>query len=572
MTLKEALLIAARPVEGRPYRICLCCGFEPLHLNTFLKAHLQLRLDKIYGEPGRGADISTGLFGDLRGNLQRAMENADTLPLAAVIDWTDLDPRLGLREGYPVGRDLESVILSEASTRLAGLEPLLTGAAGYRQLVIALPSSPLPPWLLGLPEQSSILALELAALVSSFAARCARAGALVAAAPPGVAYDVRAHLSTGFPFAISYADLLAEAIAALLLPNIPKKGLVVDLDDTLWKGVLGDEGPANVQWSLEENARVHGLFQQFIGGLQNQGVLVGIASKNDPQPVADALARPDLLLSSEALFPIDTGWGPKSEAICRIASIWNIDPGAIVFVDDTPLELAEVQLALPHVESHLFPSTDPVKALELMRTLRTRFARENVSDEDRMRSETIRRASEFQRSIGSSDPEGLISGLEGEVSLMFTGRSYDARAFELLNKTNQFNLNGRRWEESEFRRFLAAPSNVVCVCSYTDRFGPLGKIAVALGSLDNGILQLRSWVLSCRAFSRRIEYSMIKGLFSYTNAVAIEFFWQSTPKNRPMRDFLRGLLTQLPEAGSLRLNRGDFEQHCPVLYAACRVG
>jgi FkbH-like protein len=572
MTLKEALLIAARAVEGETYRICLCCSFEPLHLCTFLKAHLYVRLGENYGGVGRAVDVSTGLFGDLNGNIRRAMEGDDPAPVVAVVDWNDLDPRLGLREGYPVTSDIESGILSEAPGRLAGLEGLLSEAVGERRVVIALPSFPLPPWLPGLPEQSSALSLELEALVNGFAARCARAGAFVVSRIPRVAYDFRAHLSTGFPFPISYADSLAEGIAALVLPSAPKKGLIADLDDTLWKGVVGDDGAANVHWSLEEKARGHGLFQQFLGGLQRQGVLVGIASKNDRQPVADALARSDLLLSSNALFPVETSWGPKSEAIRRIASIWNIDLSAIVFVDDNPLELAEVQLVLPDVECHLFPPSDPVKVLELVTTLRSRFAREGVTDEDRMRLETIRRATELTESTRISDPESLIAGLDGQVSLAFSRASYDARAFELLNKTNQFNLNGGRWEESEFRRFVSAPDSVVCVASYTDRFGPLGKIAVAAGSLNSGVLKLDSWVLSCRAFSRRIEYSIVKGLFAHTHADAIEFVWKSTSRNGPMRHFLRGLLTQIPEAGPVTLNRLVFEQNCPILYSQLSIG
>jgi FkbH-like protein len=569
--LKEALLIAAKPGEGQTYRLSLCCSFEPLHFRTFLKARVGLRLSPKLGEIGRSAEVLTGLFGDLSGNIQRAVSDSEPIPLVVVVDWADLDPRLGLREGYLVASNMDASIVSEASARLARLEQLLAAAVEERRIVLVLPTSPLPPWLLGLPEQESTLALELQALAIGFAARCARSGVRVAASIPGNTYDFRAHIGVGCPFPNTYADLLAEAIAALLLPIAPMKGLIADLDNTLWKGVVGDDGAANVQWSLEAKARIHGLFQQFLGGLHTQGALLGIASKNDPEPVAEALARSELLFPSAALFPVETSWGPKSESIRRIAARWNIGLDAIVFVDDNPLELAEVQMALPEVECHLFPASDPVEALKLISTLRARFARDYVTDEDRMRTETIRRAAELDEVPGHSDQEILLTGLEGHVTLSFSRVPYDSRALELLNKTNQFNLNGERWEESEFRGFLTAPDGVLCVVSYDDRFGPLGKIAVAAGAMKDGILKLRSWVLSCRAFSRRIEYSMLKGLFVQTEVEAIELAWKSTSRNGPTRDLLAVFFEPLPPEGSLLLSRPLFEGHCPALYARLQV-
>ena len=125
MLLKEALLIVAKPGEGQTYRLSLCCSFEPLHFCTFLKAHVGLRLSRKLGAIGRSAEVLTGLFGDLSGNIQRAVSDSEPIPLVVVVDWADLDPRLGLREGYLVASNMDASIVSEASARLARLEQLL---------------------------------------------------------------------------------------------------------------------------------------------------------------------------------------------------------------------------------------------------------------------------------------------------------------------------------------------------------------------------------------------------------------------------------------------------------------
>lgn len=569
MTLREAILAAARPAHGAPYRLQLCCGFEPLHLVSFLKGHLAERLRGAGPEQSRPVAVSTGVFGDLPGNVERALAAEGAEPLAVVVEWTDVDPRLGLREGYRPALDLESSIIGDATARLSALERLLTGAAAGRRIVLALPATPLPPWLPALAGQASAFTLGLKARLAGFAAACAAAGVRVAEPLSGAAYELRTHLLNGFPYVTAHADLLAASLAGLLLPPAPAKGLITDLDNTVWAGIVGDDGPSNVHWSLEKHARVHGLYQQLLAGLAAQGVLVGVASKNDPGPVAEALARADLLLPSESLFPVETHWGPKSESIRRIARAWNIGLDAIVFVDDNPIELEEVRQAIPEVECHLFPSGDSNAALELFGKLRARFAREKVTEEDRLRAASLRNAAQLeQESLDGGGKESLLSGLEARITLNFAQDPFDPRSLELLNKTNQFNLNGRRWEESEFRAFLSDPKALLAVVSYEDRFGALGKIAVAAGLKQDDGLYLKSWVMSCRAFSRRIEYSTLRALFERSGAGAIRLDWQATARNNPVRQMLDALCGPVPDSGPLALSREHFDRCCPALYAA----
>jgi FkbH-like protein len=131
-----------------------------------------------------------------------------------------------------------------------------------------------------------------------------------------------------------------------------------------------------------------------------------------------------------------------------------------------------------------------------------------------------------------------------------------------VNKTNQFNLNGIRYTEAEWRQSLQNPGSFVAVVSYRDKFGPLGKIAVLRGERAVDRVRLDTWVMSCRAFSRRIEYQCLSQLFQRFEAQEIIFNFISTPKNGPMRDFLSGLLAD-PVAP---LTRDAFAAKCPKLY------
>ena len=140
-----------------------------------------------------------------------------------------------------------------------------------------------------------------------------------------------------------------------------------------------------------------------------------------------------------------------------------------------------------------------------------------------------------------------------------------------MNTLKKFNLNGRRWEESALRAFLKEQEAVLCVASYEDRFGALGKIGVAAGRAEDGVVKLDSWVLSCRAFSRRVEFAMLEALFRHTGAGKMVLDWQSTARNGPTRETLAVLFNEVPEAGELSLTAEDFAARGPRVYAAIHV-
>src|SRR5215469_18658208 len=357
MKLAEALiLLRGVPVDAESVDVYLACGFTPLHLKTLLAA-------EIWHASHKKAAIVTGLYGDLSGSLQKASRSgADHV--VCIVEWSDLDPRLGLRS---LGGWLPALfpdIIENASRRMMEFEHAVAEASPAVPVILATPSLPLPPISFTPKEQVSSFELELRACVASSAARLSRQpnvrvlNEIRPGGPldPAARLDAKSELLTGFPYTLSHSATMAVMLARLISDLPPKKGLITDLDDTLWKGIVGEVGADGIGWALDQGAQIHGLYQQLLAALAGAGVLLGAASKNDPAVVEAAFSRKDLILTKEHLFPIEATWEPKSRSVARILSSWNIGADSVVFVDDSPTELAEVAASHPGMECLQFPT------------------------------------------------------------------------------------------------------------------------------------------------------------------------------------------------------------------------
>jgi FkbH-like protein len=568
--LIEALELLKRPVpEGAsPFKACLACGFTPLHLETFLAAHLCL----LY--PEARIEITTGPYGDLAGTLE-SITPAGLEAVAVAVEWADLDPRLGIRAlGGWRAADASDIVGSarKAALRIGGI---LGKLASSVPVCVCFPTLPLPPLFIDRPEQCGIHELELREIVASLAStaagergvRVVNHQLLEEISPSGERFDIGSELATGFPWTISHASRVAELMAAIIRNPVPKKGLITDLDDTLWAGILGEVGVENLAWDMDRQAQTHGLYQQLLASLASAGILIGVASKNDPDLVEKAFARPDLLLPRENVFPFEVHWDRKSGSVRRILETWNVGPETVVFIDDSPMELAEVDAAFPAMECLLFPKNDPKAFWELLKHLRRIFGKSAVTDEDLLRLRSIRTASPFRSR--SSDAVGSQDDFlrEAEAGILFTmgRRPGDARALELVNKTNQFNLNGRRWTDAAWAAHFRRPEAFLLTATYEDKFGPLGKIAALLGRRDGRSLVIDAWVMSCRAFSRRIEHQCLKYLFDKTGVEEIIFDFVITPRNGPLREFFGPWLSG-PPSEPFSLSKGSFFEKLPALF------
>jgi FkbH-like protein len=566
MSLSEALRLANQPVQSEaPRKVHLVSGFTPLHLSTFLKAYGRIRF------PMSGIEVESGLFDDLIGSISRIKPASE---VAVVVEWFDLDPRLGLRSSGGWSHKLFPDIEQEVAGRLKRLVEVIRRTSEHSVIAIAGPTLPLPPIDFTSPSQDSGFEGCLRALVDRAMAELASIGNVKLLSQQELAIcssldtrlEVGLTLNAGFPYTLAHTDILARMLIHLLFPLPPRKGLITDLDDTLWLGILGEVGVENVSWSLEAHSQIYGLYQQYLAALADRGVLLGIASKNDPKLAEAALGRTDLLCAGSKFYPIECNWSAKSASIGRVLKAWNIGPSDVVFIDDNPMELAEVSNAFPKMTCLQFPGKDLPGFWKLLQQLRKLFGSRKIQEEDRLRTDSIRTGAVLQQEKESLSEDDFIQQLEGEITLDYSKSIENTRAFELINKTNQFNLNGRRMTEAEWIKRIQSPEDFLVTVSYRDKFGPLGRIAVLTGKRKGSALHIQAWVMSCRAFSRRIEHQVLAQLISEWSPKHIELDFLPTERNTPTQDFLKSIVESLSRAGTIVLSPEEFKKRCPPLF------
>jgi len=532
MKLREALesIRRPRPAQAERARYLLGCSSTPTHLQTFLHAHLLSRL------PRFEIEIEPTTYGDLLGSIER-FEAQGYAGAALVCEWYDLDPRLGFRRLGGWAPSLFADIVTGVRTALSRLQRAVERISGHIPVVVALPTLPLPPLQICVPAQTAGFEAALWSAAWEFAGWCSSRGVrLLSSAEldrrsvPAERFDLRAELSHGCPYPLAHISVLAEMMADLLAPPAPLKGIITDLDDTLWAGILGEVGVSGVSFALETGAQIHGLYQQFLQSLAERGVLIAIASKNDVDLAEQALGRSDLLVRRESFFPVEIHWRSKSTSVGRILKAWNIGPEAVAFIDDSSLEAAEVQESFPALQTLLFPAADPTRLMQFFHTLRAWFGKPTIREEDRIRVQSLRRS--VTMPAAADDPlsrEAFLATIDARLSFELSRDQNDERALELVNKTNQFNLNGRRISEARWREMLGDEAAV------------------------------STWVMSCRAFSRRIEHATLRYLFERLELERISFAFEATERNTPLREFF----AELGILESVALRREDFFANSP---------
>src|SRR5579863_3901137 len=246
MTLSQALdLVQQRQGAIRKRQVALICGFEPLHLGTLLRGCIAQRFE------GEAADLQTGLYGDPEGTLARAA-GSEAEAAVLILEWSTLDSRLGLRSTGGWGLSVQQDILDSCRARFARLLNGLELLASKIPLVGHTPAC-------RMSRQELELERQLAAFLAD-AASHARISVLSHAAmdklsPVAARHDSRMELNAGFPYSLDHTSVLAEQIVEALCPRPPMKGLITDLDGTLWSGILGEVGVEGVSWSLSEHSQ-----------------------------------------------------------------------------------------------------------------------------------------------------------------------------------------------------------------------------------------------------------------------------------------------------------------------------
>ncbi|HSR96245.1 MAG TPA: HAD-IIIC family phosphatase, partial [Kofleriaceae bacterium] len=288
--------------------------------------------------------------------------------------------------------------------------------------------------------------------------------------------------------------------------------LVLDLDNTLWGGVVGETGPLGVALGGTADGEAFRAFQRHCRGLAQRGVLLAVASKNNP---ADARApfgtHPDMVLALDDFAAFDASWDPKATALRRIADTLALGLDAFVFFDDNAAEREHIRQALPEVEVVDVPD-DPagyVRALEDGLW----FEATGLTDEDRARTAhyTVERH-RVELRAAAVNLDDYLTSLEMTAQLRALDETDLQRVVQLIGKTNQFNLTTRRHAEAQVRAIAGAAGSIALTVRLRDRFGDYGLVAVVLGLRDGEALAIDTWLMSCRVIGRTLEQLVLREL------------------------------------------------------------
>ena len=564
MLIREAVTLVQSAKFSKSRKVALLGSFEPLHLKLYLQALLVQRF------PEHTPEVVASGYDQLHAGLTATSSSLKTSPTLLCLSWEDIHPALSWRTRGD-GRLSESE-LDTAGRRVTHLLTEWIDARQGAETYVVPPSVEFLPFLdASIPAAMGRTATAVTRTMWDIVDRLSQRGGRVLRVPQAQ-LNYRDLLLSGHPFSPEDSELIARRFVQAAFRSIPrKKALAVDLDGTLWQGIIGEDGPGGIACRPEGAGYVFHVFQQFLLKLKREGVLLVFCSKNNPGdvlPIFDALAMP-LKLADFSTYRCN--WEPKSANLQAMAGELNVGCEAFVVVDDDQAELAEIRRSIP--ETHLFQTPREGREwLTLFAALQDLFATWSVSDEDRIRAESIannrlRSARPPANDAQKIDRNGLayLQDLNLEVTIQREAFQ-DPRSLELINKTNQFNLTGERFAQDEWLALAEAPEAFCWSARLKDRFGDFGTICVVTGQAADGLLQIRQFVLSCRAFGRGIETIMLGELLShYVHSMAGGAF-KSTGKNEPAVKFLAALTGAVVMDGEWRVGRAAVLQaHRDVL-------
>jgi len=293
-----------------------------------------------------------------------------------------------------------------------------------------------------------------------------------------------------------------------------KKVLVLDLDNTLWGGVIGEDGLFGIELGdTSPRAEAYKDFQKYILTLQKRGVLLAVCSKNDHSMASEPFEKhPEMILRPEHFVSFKSNWKPKSENILEIASELNLCPSSFVFVDDNPAEIEIVRQFVPEVSAVLL-GPDPSGYVTQLQNLRW-FEPRSLTGEDVARTDSYQSEAKRERAMQqSTDMPSYLRSLEMKASLSPFNELDASRIAQLINKSNQFNLTTRRRSEAEVLALIGRKEWPALSVRLLDRFGDHGLIAVVITEVRKRDLWIDTWLMSCRVLKRQVEELTLNEIF-----------------------------------------------------------
>ena len=333
-----------------------------------------------------------------------------------------------------------------------------------------------------------------------------------------------------------FAFNLAGIIKSVFGKN--KKSLVLDLDNTLWGGVVGDDGVDGIEIGQETHmGQVYSEFQKYLGLVKDTGVMLTVCSKNDEENAIAGLNHPEGSLRPDDFIMIKANWENKDRNIVSIAEGLNIGLDALVFLDDNPAERAIVSAQLPMVAvPELERPEDYIKTVDRSHF----FEITSFSGDDLKRNEMYKKNAE-RAALQSqfSDYGEYLASLEMNAVIDDFLPVYLQRITQLTNKSNQFNLTTRRFTTAEMEAVFADNSYIRLYGKLADKFGDNGIVSVVIGKINGDTLDIILWLMSCRVLKRDMELAMLDALCERAKEHGLKTltgYYYPTAKNKMVKD------------------------------------
>jgi FkbH-like protein len=356
--------------------------------------------------------------------------------------------------------------------------------------------------------------------------------------------DGRKWLTARLPIAAANLAAMAREWMRYLAPLAGRvaKAVAVDLDNTLWGGVIGEDGMSGIQVGPDYPGAAYQALQRALLDLARRGILLAVCSRNDPQDAMEALAsHPGMLLRPEHFASVRINWNEKSGNLREIATQLHIGLDSIAFLDDNPVERQQVRDEAPEVMVVELPD-DPMAYASAVRDFPA-FERLALAEEDRQRNGYY--AAECERAalkLRAATHEDFFRSLEQEAEVVPVDEFTLARVAQLTQKTNQFNLTTRRYTEQQIEDLARRPGWQVLSLRLRDRYADNGLVGVAITHDEAGVCRIETFLLSCRVIGRTVETALLAYLAEAARergARSLQGRFVPSKKNAPAKDFYR---------------------------------
>ncbi len=350
--------------------------------------------------------------------------------------------------------------------------------------------------------------------------------------------DQKIYNLTKQPFSFEAIPLLSHLISIICsnIVGLSKKVLVIDLDNTIWGGVVGDLGYQNINLGLETaEGEAYQNFQRYIKKLYEKGVIICVCSKNNEKIAKEPFKKnKNMILNLNDITIFKANFNDKATNIKEISKDLNLGLDSIVFIDDSVFECEHVKKELPEVLTiHL--KDDASHFIEVVENF-SPFIFSNITKEDLIRNRNYKKIIQINQKINtSSNIDSFLKQLKSMAKFEKVSNSNINRAVQLLGKTNQFKLNQNLYGIKEILK-----KKSYCIY-YKDRFQDYGNIGLIIYEINNKKLIILNWVMSCRVFSRRLEHFIFFELIKIAkkkNCRSIEFKFELTKRNQYLQEFL----------------------------------